>query len=201
MFATVDRHVAQKVQKKTCKVGQRFKKKALVRIMDNELTKRIIFARRHVIKLKLNAFYDSWLNYSANTLLRRVEFGIWLKHRMCICISTINITQHHRKIWNLTRRSRSLLLREWRSQIEYLFDLHFLLVLGQKWTASEYFWDRLCVCVFAYLRKHFQIQISQGFQSNFLMEAATLHILLQTNQKMGIRQEDRQKGKDKHTNT
>ena len=32
------------------------------------------------------------VHYSVNTLLRRVEFGIWPKH--------------HRKIWNLTRRSR-----------------------------------------------------------------------------------------------
>ena len=51
-------------------------------------------------------------------------------------------------IWNLTRRSvfaintttsfhRSLMLHEWRSQIKYWFDFDFLLVLGQKWTASE----------------------------------------------------------------
>ena len=33
-----------------------------------------------------------WKDSSKNILLRRVEFGIWLKH--------------HRKIWNFTRRSR-----------------------------------------------------------------------------------------------
>ena len=66
-------------------------------------------------------------------------------------------------IWNLTRRSvfaintttsfhRSLMLHEWRSQIKYWFDFDFLLVLGQKWKASECLMSPclyLCICIFA----------------------------------------------------
>ena len=42
--------------------------------------------------LGLKVFLQGCLVFSKNILLRRVEFGIWLKH--------------HRKIWNFTRRSR-----------------------------------------------------------------------------------------------
>ena len=64
----------------------------------------------------------------------------------------------------------------------------------------------LNICA-AYLRKHVQIRIPScnqnrhnRFKSNFLMEAAKLHILLQSEQNVGERQKDRQKNKDEDTN-
>ena len=59
----------------------------------------------------------------------------------------------------------SHLLCEWRSQIEYLFDVHFLLVLGLKYVDSVRMSLRpclsLCICA-VYSRKHVQVRIPQG---------------------------------------
>ena len=63
----------------------------------------------------------------------------------------------------------------------------------------------LNICA-AYLSKHVQIRIPScnqnrhnRFQSSFLKGAATLHISLRTEQKMGKRKKDRQKDKDEDT--
>ena len=98
----------------------------------------------------------------------------------------------HISVWDLTIHdfSANTLLRSGRHQ--KVFETVFVFMY-------------LNICA-AYLRKHVQIRIPScnqnrhnRFQSSFLKGAATLHISLRTEQKMGKRKKDRQKDKDEDT--